>query len=184
MVYRLEAGLICLYAWTHPLEFMAGHKHCIKIAGLALNNYADSHEGRFPFHPDGYGNALLQIDEDVLFVLTGPGYDDAPLRESKRENRPISEEECGRVYVQGLTQKSNHEIVILFDKLPTPGGDHCHFPDRFFRPLVREVVLVGGSMSIVREEQWPEFAKKQIELLVREGVDRNEAERLYASKPK
>jgi hypothetical protein len=36
----------------------------------------------------------------------------------------------------------------------------------------------------VRESEWPEFANKQVGLLVEEGFERQEAERLFASKPK
>ncbi len=36
----------------------------------------------------------------------------------------------------------------------------------------------------VRESEWPEFAKKQVELMVQEGFDRKEVGRLFASKPK
>jgi hypothetical protein len=91
----------------------------------------------------------------------------------------LSEEDCGRVYVQGLTRKSNPEIALLFDKLPTPGGDHCHFPMRLWAPLGREVWLVGTAMHFIREQDWPDFARAQVELLVADGFDRREAERLY-----
>src|SRR5262249_47010816 len=67
------AVLIVVYALTHPLVFMEAHQHCIKFAGLQLLQYADQHEGRFPFHPGGYGNALLLMDEDCFHSLTGPG---------------------------------------------------------------------------------------------------------------
>ena len=178
------AVLIVVYVLTHPLVFMAAHQHCIKFAGLQLLQYADEHEGRFPFHPDGYGNALLLLDEDCFHSLTGPGYEAQPLLEAKKTNRQLSEDECGRVYVQGLTRKSNPEIALLFDKLPTPGGDHCHLPIRLWTPLGREVWLVAGHSTFVLESEWPEFTKKQVDLLAKEGFDRDEAERLFASKPK
>jgi hypothetical protein len=73
---------------------------------------------------------------------------------------------------------------MLFDKLPTPGGDHCPFPVRMWAPLVREVLMSDGDRTGVRESEWPEFSKQQVNLLVKEGWDRQEAERLFASKPK
>jgi hypothetical protein len=163
---------------------MEAHTHCIKFAGLQLEQYASEHEGRFPSHPKGYPNALLLMDEECFHSLTGPGYDAVPLREAKRLGKELAEEDCGRVYVQGLTKKSNPEIALLFDKLPTPGGDHCHLPVRLWAPLGREVWLVGMGHIFVRESEWPEFANKQVELLVQEGFERQEAERLFASKPK
>jgi hypothetical protein len=163
---------------------MEAHAHCIKFAGLQLEQYASEHEGRYPSHLKGYPNALLLMDEECFHALTGPGYNAAPLREAKRLGKELAEEDCGRVYLQGLTRKSNPEIALLFDKLPTPGGDHCHLPVRLWAPLGREVWLVGMGHTFVRESEWPEFAKNQVELLVQEGFDRQEAERLFASKAK
>jgi hypothetical protein len=161
---------------------METHAHCIKFAGLQLDQYASEHEGRFPSHPRGYPNALLLMDEDCFHALTGPGYDAVPLLEAKRLGKELGEEDCGRVYIQGLTKKSNSEIALLFDKLPTPGGDHCHLPVRLWASPGREVWLVGTEQIFVRESEWPAFSKKQVELLVEEGFDRKEAERLFASK--
>jgi len=183
-IFAILVVLIVAYVWTHPLVFMDAHRHCIKFAVLQFLQYADEHDGRFPSHPKGYGNALLLMDEVGFYALTGPGYDEAALLEAKKSNRDLSEEECGRVYVQGLTRKSNPEIALLFDKLPTPGGDHCPFPMRLFARLGREVLLVGGSSSFIAESEWPQFAKTQVELLAAQGFDRAEAERLFASKPK
>ncbi|HEV2946708.1 MAG TPA: hypothetical protein VGX70_04995 [Gemmataceae bacterium] len=171
--------------WRHnQLAFMEAHTHCIKAAGLALEQYATQHQGRFPFHPKGYGNALLLLNEDYFASLTGPGYDAAPFFKAKIEGTELTEEDCGRVYIQGLTKKSNPQIVLLFDKLPTPGGDHCHFPIRLWAPLGREVWSVGEMHQFIRESEWTEFASKQVDLLVQEGFDRQDAERLFASKPK
>jgi hypothetical protein len=181
----LLAFLVVVYVRTHPLVFIKTHAHCIKYAGIHFHHYAAQHQGRFPSHPKGYANALLLMDEDCFHALTGPGYDAAPLREAKRSGRDLAEEECGRVYVQGLTVSSNPRIAMLFDKLPTPGGDHCSTVlGRLLSPLTREVCYVDGSMGIVRERDWPEFARSQVDLLVNEGFDRQEAERLFASKPR
>src|SRR5262249_54228306 len=133
LVLLVLGGLAVLYVRSHPLVFNESlwqHAHCIKIAGLELERYAEENKGKFPHHPGGYGNALLLLSEDCFFALTGPGYDAAAFHAAKRNGRDLAEEECGRVYVQGLTKKSNPEIALLFDKLPTPGGDHCHFPQR------------------------------------------------------
>jgi hypothetical protein len=169
-----------IYVRTHPLVFIESHTHCIKVAGLELEQYASEHDGRYPFHSKGFANALLMMNEECLHAFTGPGYDAAPLRGAKRSGRELTEEECGRVYVQGLTKKSNPELVLLFDKIPTPRGDHCPFPFRIIASPGREVWLVGMGHHFVSESEWPEFARKQVELLVQEGFDREEAERIYA----
>lgn len=186
MLAVIVVGVIAavVYVRASPLTFNESlwhHAHCIKIAGLALHNYAEANGGRFPTHPNGYGNALLLLNDDLFFALTGPMYDAAAFHDAKRSGRILAEEECGRVYVQGLTLRSDSQIVVLFDKCPTPGGDHRHFPDRLWAPLGREVLFVDGTMRFVLECDWPAFARNQIELLEKNGIARAEAERLYAS---
>ena len=177
------------YVHSHPLIFNESfweHGHCISVASFALRQYADDHHGKFPDDPNGYGDALLSVDPDCYSCLTGPGYDETPFIAAKRESKHLAEEDCGRVYIQGLTtnlKAGDSKIVLLFDKLPTPGGDHCHFLARLTAPLCREVAYANGMHEVVLESQWPKFAQEQIELLVNEGIDRREAERLYASQP-
>jgi hypothetical protein len=172
------------YVWTHPLVFMATHTNCITMAGLEFARYAAEHEGRYPFHSKRYPNALLLMDEHCFNALTGPGYETAPLVEAKTTGAELPEEDCGRVYIQGLTKRFDTRIAMLFDKLPTPGGDHCPLPYRMWAPLLREVLTSDGTHFGVRESEWPEFSQQQVALLVKEGWDRQEAERLFASRPK
>jgi hypothetical protein len=89
----------------------------------------------------------------------------------------VPEERCTRAYVQGLSDTNNPEIALVFDRYPTRGGDHFRRP---WGPRLRDVGMLDGSMVSVREEKWPEFRRKQIELLVAEGISRTQAEELYA----
>jgi hypothetical protein len=173
---------------SHPLVFNESffeHGHCILAAGLGLQNYADEHGGQIPAHPNGYGDALLLLGDDLYYCFTGPGYSTKAFEEAQRTGRDLPESECGRVYVQGLTNKTKglSNIVLLFDKLPTPGGDHCHFANRCFAPLGREVLFGNGTRRFIEEAHWPAFAREQIELLVGAGIPRKEARRLYAEPP-
>jgi hypothetical protein len=161
-------------------EAFSQHAHCMPQANGVLRAYAEENGGRYPFHPGGYPQALLLLPEDSpWYALTGPGYEGDVLANAKRNGEVLQEDHCGRVYVQGLTLKSNPEVVLLFDKIPTPGGDHCHFFSRLWAPYVRDVLFVDGRHSLIREENWPEFARKQVTLLVQEGIPLAEAERLY-----
>lgn len=166
-------------------ESLMGHEHCISVAGLFLGRYADAHEGRFPYHPDGYPSALLLLENDSSWeTLTGPGYSGDVLASAKTNGTRLTEADCGRVYIQGLKSKGNNQsMVILFDKIPTP-GDHCHLPQRLWSPYVREVLWTDCSTSTILEADWPNFAREQVELLVATGYDRAEAERLYEVAPK
>src|SRR5262249_37650919 len=133
------------YVRAHPLVFNESffeHAHCIVITGLAFKSYASDHGGQFPADTNGYGNALLQLTNyvnDFWAGLTGPGYDGRVFADAAQTGRRIPEVECGRVYVQGLSETNDPNIAMFFDKMPTPGGDHCHGFHRLFAPLAREV---------------------------------------------
>jgi hypothetical protein len=179
-----------VYVATHPLVFnesFISHAHCITQAGLSLRQYSVEHYGKFPFHTNGYGDALLLLIRDKYTnsdPLTGAGYESSVFDRALTNDTDVPESECGRVYIQGLTESSNPEIVLLFDKLPTPGGDHCHGLARLTAHLCREVALVDGSHQRIREADWPEFSRKQVQLLMKEGFSREQAEIIYREKPK
>ncbi len=173
---------IVFYIYTNPLIFNESfweHSHCINVAMVALDTFAAKHNGKFPFHPKGYGNALLLLNEEDLFALTGPGYDTTAIVDAKRNEKELSEDGWGRVYVQGLNQKSHGQIALLFDKSSTPGGDHCHFFNRIWAPLGREVLFVDNSFKFIEDSNWQEFCKIQVNLLTQEGFNHEEALRIF-----
>jgi hypothetical protein len=186
------AIMVCCIAYVkvHPMVFnesLFEHAHCIVQTGTAFKNYAADHYGRFPFDTNGYGNALLLLTNyvgDIWACLTGPGYDSQVFAAAARTGQHIPEIECGKVYVQGLSETNDSHIALLFDKLPTPGGDHCNGIHRIFAPLAREVWTIGSDRLVVKETEWNEFTKHQVELLVAAGVMRQQAEEYYAEKPK
>ena len=181
-------GLFCLvYVRTHPLIFNESfleHAHCIVGGGLSLESYAREHEGHFPFSTNGYGTALVLLNTGWDESLTGPGYDVRVFERVRRMGGIAPASEFGRVYVQGLCETNDPEIALLFDKLPTPGGDHCHFPRRLFAPLAREVWTIGQGHLVVSETEWPAYSKRQIELLVKAGLPPEQAAMYYSEKPK
>lgn len=186
-MFAVLAAACVLYVQGHPLVFnesFFGHAHCIKGGGLGLEGYAHEHGGMFPFHTNGYGDALVLVNDGWDEALTGPGYNARVFERVRKTGEDAPETEFGRVYVQGLRLTNNPEIAILFDKLPTPGGDHCHLFRRIFAPLGREVWTIGDGMRFVPEAKWPEYAKAQIELLVAAGIAREQAGIYYSEKPK
>ena len=184
--------LACWYVLTHPLVFnesFFSHAHCMQILGTSLRVYASDHDGAFPTHTNGYGEALLLLLGPTDYaggsaILTGPGFSGKIFDEALATGGRVPESECGRVYVQGLKENSNPEIAVVWDKLPSPGGDHSHLTLRLLRAPLREVCLVDGSMIRVLESQWEQFSKNQIELLVAAGIPRERAVALYAEKAK
>ena len=145
-----------------------------------LEAYATDHEGRFPFHTNGFGDALA--------LLVAEGYDDGRhfvgvddnanwLRAAATNHTHVPEELCTRIYVQGLTQTNNSAIAILFDRYAVRGGDH--FRGHPKQPYLREVCTVSGSMESISLARWPAYTSNQVELLVLDGISRKTAEAYY-----
>ncbi len=157
------------------------HEHCSKVAGSALRLYADEHDGKYPFHTNGFGDAILLVLKDDphndVRLFTAPGDDGKMLKECLEEGLDVPEEKCTRIYIQGLSETNAlDDVVVMFDKYPTRGGDHFRRP---WGPLIRDVIMVDGFVKFMPEERWPVFAKEQIERLVKLGFKRPELEKLF-----
>jgi hypothetical protein len=171
-------GLMLFAIWM--FYAYPGHQHCMKQTTLGLRTYAVDHNRKLPVHTNGFGDAILvylkETDDDPK-LFTAPGDDGSLLKECLKTGAHMPEERCTRAYVQGLSDTNNPEIALVFDRYPTRGGDHFRRP---WGPPLRDVGLLDGSMESIREEKWPEFRRRQIELLVAEGISRAQAEKLYA----
>jgi hypothetical protein len=181
-------GFTCArnYIKAHPLVFNESffeHAHCMMQVGSALRLYASDHDGKYPSHTNGYGDALLLLHQEKLLgnlkILAGPGGDTKVSEDALKNHTDVDESKCSRVYVRGLNENSDPEIAILFDKVASP-GDHCNGLRRLSAPFRREVCMTDGSVRVVPEREWPAFAKDQIERLVKAGIPKAETERLYA----
>jgi hypothetical protein len=174
-----------LFAFRIWFGLKYSHQHCIKQTGLAFRLYAEDHNGQLPFSTNGFGNALLQLAATnstndylggLVACLCGPDDDGHLYLEALNNHSVLPEEKCSRVYIQGLSETNNPEICILFDRNSCRGGDHFRSP---WGRRVREVCLLDGSMQIISDEQWPEFSRKQVELLVEAGFSRTNALHFY-----
>ena len=174
--FCMLAGLCGTWLWylNHYV-----HQHCIKQAGMAFRIYSSEHNGQLPFSPNGFGNALLifaKEDPTVINSICGPDDDGHLFKEALQYNSIISEEECSRVYIQGLNETNDPEICILFDRNSCKGGDHFRSP---WGHRVRELCLLDGSMLVIPDEDWPEFSRKQVKLLAAAGFSRANALHFY-----
>ncbi len=177
----LAVGML---GWAFFRYGQTRHQHCILQAGVAVRLYADENGGSLPFHTNGFGDALvLLVREDLanLACVCGPGDDGTELRYALAHDLHVPEEKCSRVYVQGLHMTNDPAIAVLFDRQSVRGGDH----GLGFGPPVREVCLLDGSMVKVFDQGWPEFAARQVELLLAAGWTREAALKYYPdAKPK
>lgn len=156
------------------------HRHCIKQAGIDFHLYAKDHNGQLPFSTNGFGNALLLlVDTNYLpgaAWICGPDDDGHIFTEALKNNSVVPEEQCSRVYIQGLSDTNDPRICILFDRNSCRGGDHFRSP---WGHRVREVCMLDGSMRVIPDEKWPEFSRQQVELLVAAGFARTNALQFY-----
>jgi len=107
------------------------HRHCIKQASLALKIYSSDHFGNFPFSTNGFGDALLiflKEDPSVINSICGPDDDGQIFKEALKNNSIVPEDQCSRVYIQGLRESNDPNICILFDRNSCKGGDHGRSP--------------------------------------------------------
>lgn len=178
-VMGLPMLLVVAFFVAEACNLFHAHEHCIKAAGLGLRAYAVEHHGNYPADTNGFPSALLQLvkgDRCSIGDVTGPGDDGRDFREALSKGKPIPEQKCSRIYVQGLSESSNPEIALLWDKRSSRGGDHFRRP---WGPLLREVCLVDGSMKVILESAWAAFSSNQVRLLVREGIGREVARHYY-----
>ena len=160
-------------------EIKYDHRHCIVQVGLAFPIYSSEHFGQLPFSTNGFGDALLKLlkeDPTVINSICGPDDDGHLFKEALENNSIVPEEKCSRVYVQGLSESNDSQICILFDRNSCKGGDHGRSP--WGHPL-REVWMLGDGRREIRDEYWPEFSRKQVELLVAAGFTRTNALHFY-----
>ena len=161
------------------------HQHCIKQTGLAFRIYAEDHHGQLPFSTNGFGNALLLLVKienltddttNAIRYVCGPGDDGHIFKEALNNNSVVPEDQCTRVYIQGLSETNYPGICILFDRNSCPGGDHMRSP---WGHRVRETCLLDGSMEVISEEKWSEFSRQQVDLLIAAGFSRTNALHFY-----
>jgi hypothetical protein len=165
-------------ACSHTHNGTIAHQHCMKIAGMTFLQFADEHGGAFPCHTNGFGDALLLLvkdsPQDIRFIC-GPGDDGHVFSNALAHGQDVPENQCSRVYIQGLSQTNDPGLCILFDRRSVPGGDHFYGSGE----RVREACMVDGFMERVPDERWAEFGRHQIELLVAAGLKREKALHYY-----
>jgi len=146
---------------------------------MAFRLYSQEHAGALPYHTNGFGDALLLLVKDQLLPnvsgICGPGDNGVVLSNALARGTDVPEEQCSRVYVQGLSESNNSMICVLFDRHSVPGGDHFYGRGK----PIREVCLLDGSMQTIGDAKWPEFSRQQVELLIAAGWTREKALTYY-----
>jgi hypothetical protein len=150
------------YYWC--TQYPYGWSHCCdKVLMFVLDDYAREHGGKFPS-----GEATPEASLSLLY----PKYADADLLRGKtvplelvedilKQGKRLTSDTCGWHYVEGLTDKDDQELALLWDKV---GLDHNgqRLPDGG-----HYVLLIGHEIRYVPEVEWADFLKKQAELLAK-----------------
>jgi hypothetical protein len=152
--------------WLYAARYPYGRSHyCIKFLMLTLEQYADDHDGRYPagqgtpeaslslLHREPYG-----VPAETLGGKTVPA---EVARSVLGQGGLLGPDSCGWHYVEGLTHNDDRRLALLWDK-----AGLGHFGERHFNGS-REVVLVGGELTIVSGAEWPAFLQEQRDLLAR-----------------
>ena len=151
------------YGW-YCFSFPYGYTHCcLKQLGMALDSYAESHQGRFPAGESCPEASLSLISREHLGigpeVLCGKTIPAERARRVLDRGDLLGPDTCDWHYVEGLTLADDPRIAILWDKIGLG-----HFGER----------LSGGGHSIwrlrdgeevVSDADWPQFLKEQSQLI-------------------
>lgn len=180
LIVGLVATIALAGAFAHKLwqGWQLGHRHCFKGTAMGFHAYAEDHQGRYPEHPDGFGDALLLlVKSNYLSVayICGPNDDGSMLLAALANGTDVPEELCSRVYVQGLSADLPRSVCMMYDRKSFPGGDHGYG----WGPPVREYITNHGLMSTIGDDRWPQFSRQQVEILVELGFSRDEAEAYF-----
>lgn len=155
-----------------------GHQHCMKATASAFMSFADDNGGRFPFHTNGWGDALLLLVKSNyadISLICGPNDDGRVFREALEKGTDVPEELCSRVYVQGLNQTNARGVLVLFDRVSFPGGDHFY---GLLEPR-RECLDGDLSMQSLDDKLWSRFSRQSAGRLMELGFSRAEAESYF-----
>jgi hypothetical protein len=157
-----------------------GRSHCcLKILGLALQQYANKYGGHFPA---GAGSP-----EASLSLLYREGLADAELLRGKTvpvekvqdildHGKLLGSDTCGWHYVEGLTTSDNPDLALVWDKVGLGhNGEDLHGG--------HSVWFLLSPEDVVPAKEWPEFLKHQEELMAARRKSAEQRSRSVTGRP-
>lgn len=160
----LLVAFICGVRLWNAYQFPYGWSHaCDKILSLCLQNYAQCHDGWYPWGeatPEASLSLLHRFDAACdAKILHGKTVPVDTVQAILESGGLLGPQTCGWHYVEGLRFDDNREIALFWDKVGLghngerlPAGDH-------------EVTLVNGSRLKVSGADWPGFLERQAGLI-------------------
>ncbi len=163
-VVVLVIGSLFAAAYRHRRhQYPLGSYHrCDKQLHMALREYADTHDGRFPSGEATPEASLSLLGSDYGYLLVRRGESVEVVEEMLERGELLGPETCGWNYVEGLSVDSNHELALFWDKeglsevgRRLPEGGHY-------------VSFVGQAYSYIPASEWDNFLEGQRKLLAEE----------------
>jgi hypothetical protein len=157
-------GSVLLFAvggvGTLSYLFPFGHRPCtLNCMYLALQNYADDHDGFYPNSKLGPLDALRKLYPEYVvgMELAGITGDQTTLKSILESGKPLDKSATSWVYVPGLNQKDGPDLAVLWEarKGILLNGRRASGPVH--------AVLFNDSFSIklIPDSEWDKFLKQQ-----------------------
>jgi hypothetical protein len=128
----------------------------------ALRDYADDHNGFFPYSDKGALNALQKLypkyaQANLLAGITG---DQSNIKRRLDSGEPLDSSMTSWVYFQGLNMNDNQNLVILYEshKGILPNGR------RSSKPIFTVLLNSPASVEFIPDNEWDRFLSHQASL--------------------
>ncbi|HQU45776.1 MAG TPA: hypothetical protein PK867_23380 [Pirellulales bacterium] len=160
-------GLAVAFVRQSLPTYPYGRSHCCIIGmAMALQDYAESHDGRYPAGEPSPGASLTLlyrshlVDANTLRGMTVP---ESTVAAILGNGGSLGANTCGWHYVEGLTRSDDARLALLYCGQPL--GHNGQLTDGG-----RQVVFVGGQIEWVSGDQWTAFLAEQARLLARRSA--------------
>ncbi len=163
----LVAALVIGGTWVwFRMTYPYGVSHCcLKGIGIELYGYAHERDGWFPHgksSAEGSLSILCENSDPNLEWVRGKNILPEIAQAAWKKDRQLGPSSCGWHYVEGLNEKDDSEIAIVWDKAWGLG----HNGQRI-RGFAHEVAFVDGTTKGIALKEWPKFAMEQREKLAK-----------------
>jgi hypothetical protein len=151
---------------------------CLKALGVALLQYAQEHDGRFPAgaeSPEASLSLLARGHYDVgAETLCGNTVPIEKVGSILERGEPLGPDSCGWHYVEGLTTSDDARLALVWDKVglghngEATGGGHS-------------VLFSDIHVEAVAASDWPGFLRQQEDLMAARPKQADQPQRRHSA---
>jgi hypothetical protein len=178
VILLMISSVYGLYRYNFP----CGSDHrCDKCLWFALREYAEKHNGKFPYGEATPEASLSRIDSlrdpgDYADLLRRRDVSEDVVRQILKSGSLLDPQTCGWNYVEGLSLKSDPNLALFWDKegLSEIGmrlSEGGHF-----------VSFVSHAYEYIPASRWDAFLEEQKQLHEKEKMKKDEQRKLLEKK--